>query len=126
LCYVVFRLQFATIESNDFKTKLSSLHKIKVLDFILWHRIYQIRHRQFSLNNNSFLPRLSKYRASTLNKSRLFPYSTFAYIIHYHIIIMRMWLNKLKRNACVWRLFQQMSGLVTRNIHHGAQSLWIK
>lgn len=77
LCYIIFHLQFATTETTDFKTKLSPLHKIKVVDFILWHRIYQIRHRQFSVNNNLFLLRLSKYRASTLTKSRSFPYSTF-------------------------------------------------
>jgi len=77
LCYIKFRLQFATIETTDVKTKLTSLHKIKMVDFILWHRIYQIRHRQYSVNNNLFLPRLSKCRASTLTKSRSQPYSTF-------------------------------------------------
>jgi hypothetical protein len=66
LCSITFRLQFAAIETTDIKTKLISVHKIKVVDFILWHRIYQIRHRQYSANNTVLLPRLSKYRASTV------------------------------------------------------------
>jgi hypothetical protein len=124
LCCIKFCLQFAAKETNDVKRKLSSLCKIKVVDFMSWHRIYQIRHWQYSLNNTVFLPRLSKYRASILIKPRPIPYSSFR--IYYHTFLLRMWLNKLKINAYVWWLLQQMSGLVTRNIHHAAQSLWIK
>jgi len=64
LCYITFRSQFAAIETTDFTTKLSSVDKIKVVDFILWHRIYQIRHREYSVSNAVFLPRFYKYWAS--------------------------------------------------------------
>ena len=99
LCYITFRSQFAAIETTDFKTKLTSVHKIKVANFILWHKIYQIRHRQYSVNNNVFLPRFPNtelvYSQRITNKTQRFTIYLFI---------------SVRRSTCFRRGFRPSSG----------------